>query len=99
LPAAMALVAELIRSNATAGGKAALLRSWDRVLGLDLHRAPADEALPAGASRLLEARERARTARDFATSDRLRGELAALGVTVTDTPKGQMWRTTLNKTP
>jgi hypothetical protein len=36
--------------------------------------------------------ERARAAKDFATSDRLRAELAALGVVVTDGPDGQTWR-------
>jgi cysteinyl-tRNA synthetase len=93
LPAAMALVAELLHSRLPAGDKATLLRSWDGVLGLDLDRAPADQALPDGASRLLEAREKARAAKDFATSDRLRRELAELGVVVTDTAEGQRWKT------
>ncbi|MDQ2943266.1 MAG: cysteine--tRNA ligase, partial [Candidatus Dormibacteraeota bacterium] len=36
VPAAMALVSELVRSDIAPGAKASLLRSWDRVLGLDL---------------------------------------------------------------
>ena len=94
LPAAMALVAELTRSDVPPGTKAALLRSWDRVLGLDLDRGAAavDETLPEGAAELLEAREKARAARDFAESDRLREALDAAGVAVTDTPAGQRWR-------
>ena len=36
LPTAMALVAQLIRSDVAAAAKAALLLSWDEVLGLDL---------------------------------------------------------------
>ncbi|MEO8743886.1 MAG: cysteine--tRNA ligase [Candidatus Dormiibacterota bacterium] len=92
LPAAMALVAELVHSSVAPSAKASLLRSWDRVLGLDLDRATPAIALPDGASALLEARERARAAKDFATSDRLRGELAGLGVIVTDTAEGQRWR-------
>jgi cysteinyl-tRNA synthetase len=95
LPAAMALVAELAHSDLAALRKAQLLQSWDRVLGLDLDRAPIDASLPDGASALLEAREKARGAKDFATSDRLRDELAALGVVVTDTADGQRWRTAL----
>ncbi|MGH7760306.1 MAG: cysteine--tRNA ligase [Candidatus Dormibacteraceae bacterium] len=98
LPAAMALIAKLTRSDVSPGGKASLLRSWDRVLGLDLDRAPSEAPLPAGASAMLEAREQARAANDFATSDRLRDELAALGVAVTDTPGGQRWRTNPLKT-
>ena len=38
---------------------------------------------------LLEARKKARAAKDFARSDRLREELAALGVKVIDAADGQ----------
>jgi cysteinyl-tRNA synthetase len=41
---------------------------------------------------LLAARVAARAARDFAASDRLRDELAALGVLVEDSRDGQRWR-------
>jgi cysteinyl-tRNA synthetase len=92
LPAAMALVAELTHSDVAPGAKAALLRDWDRVLGLDLDQAPVEGSLPAGAAELLEARHSAREAKDFAASDRLRGELEQLGVIVTDTSGGQRWR-------
>jgi len=92
LPAVMALVAELPRSTVSSRAKAALLREWDRVLGLDLDRATPTLALPPVASALLEAREKAREAKDFAESDRLRQELAAMNVAVTDTPEGQRWK-------
>ena len=88
-PAAMALVAELARSDVAPSAKAALLRSWDRVLGLDLARPKPEVALPDGAAELLSARERARAGKDFRRSDQLRDELAALGVQVIDTPAGQ----------
>src|SRR6266567_5072965 len=91
LPAAMALVSELTRSDLAPGAKARLLIEWDRVLGLDLARAPEHGALPDGAAVLLTKRERARAAKDFATADRLRSELAVMGVAVTDTPDGQRW--------
>ena len=94
LPSAMALIAELSRSDVPPSAKASLLRSWDRVLGLDLDRAQPPASLPDGASSLLESRERARAAKDFVTSDRLREELAVLGIAVTDTAGGQRWRTT-----
>ena len=87
LPVVMALVAELVRSSLRSGAKAALLRRWDSVLGLDLDRAAPE--LPAGAAELLEARDRARAAKDFALSDQLRDQLRRLGVTVIDTPDGQ----------
>jgi cysteinyl-tRNA synthetase len=94
LPATIALVSELTRSGVAPRTKAELLIAWDRVLGLDLDRGADTEAiaLPEGARRLLEMREKARSEKDFATSDRLRDELAGLGVAVTDTPTGQTWK-------
>jgi len=94
LPAAMALVAELARADVAPGVKASQLLAWDRVLALDLGRASPTALLPAGASAILESRAKARMAKDFVTSDRLRAELAALGVTVTDTSDGQRWQVT-----
>jgi cysteinyl-tRNA synthetase len=92
LPLVMALIPELTRSDVPPSAKASLLRSWDSVLGLDLDRVQPAPALPDGAAAMLESRERARAAKDFATSDRLRDELAALGVAVTDTAEGQRWK-------
>ena len=68
--------------------------AWaDHLLGLDLVRqvGAAPVALPPGATELLSAREAARAGKDFAASDRLRDELAALGVAVKDTKDGQEW--------
>jgi cysteinyl-tRNA synthetase len=94
VPLAMALIADLSHSDLPASAKASLLRSWDSVLGLDLDRAQPPASLPDGAAALLESRERARAAKDYVTSDRLRDELAALGVEVTDTAEGQKWKAT-----
>jgi cysteinyl-tRNA synthetase len=54
--------------------------------------------LPVGARVLLEKRENARAARDFKTADRLRDELAAMGVMVTDTAEGQRWKVVRRRT-
>jgi len=67
------------------------LRDLDAVLAILPDEAPGD-ALPVGADALLRAREAARAGRDWATSDRLREELAAQGVLVEDTRDGQRWR-------
>jgi cysteinyl-tRNA synthetase len=53
--------------------------------------------LPASAAALLAAREKARSARHFTESDRLRTELATQGIVVTDTPEGQRWKTSVRK--
>jgi len=77
-----------------AAEKAALVRDWDRVLGLGLDDAAppaAGDDLPAGAAELLDARATARVERDWAESDRLRDALLQLGVAVTDTKDGQAW--------
>jgi cysteinyl-tRNA synthetase len=65
--------------------------TFDRFLGLDL-AAEVGQTLPAGARELIDAREQARAARDFAAADRLRDQLATLGVEVTDTRAGTSWR-------
>jgi len=92
LPAAMALVSEVMRSGLPGVDKARLLLRWDQVLGLDLDRSAPHLDLPVGATVLLDKRAHARAARDFATADRVRDELADIGVTVTDTPEGQRWK-------
>jgi cysteinyl-tRNA synthetase len=93
LPAALAVAHSVAAADdLTPPQRRALLLDFDRVLGLSLD-APAEAVggeLPAGAAELLEQRAAARAARDFATSDRLRDELAALGVEVRDTPDGQV---------
>jgi cysteinyl-tRNA synthetase len=73
----------LSRENAQA--VMATVRQFDRVLGLlDEVDAPVD----AEVERLLREREQARKRRDFATADRIRAEIAALGYVVEDTPRG-----------
>jgi len=50
---------------------------------------PEGEAPPPEALALLESRKKARASRDWAASDRLRDEIAALGWSVQDTPQGK----------
>ena len=90
-PRALAIAHEVAAdASLTDAQRRALLLDFDRVLGLSLERPAEVEApLPEGAEELLERRAAARAARDFAASDALRDELAALGVEVRDTPEGQ----------
>jgi cysteinyl-tRNA synthetase len=81
-------------SQADAGAALDVLSSLDEVLAIGPEpgvSAVAEELGPELAG-LLEARAAARAAADWPASDRLRGELAALGIVVEDTSDGQRWR-------
>jgi cysteinyl-tRNA synthetase len=75
------------------------VRAMLSVLGLDPLAEPwagtpgsgADGALDALVGALLEQRQEARAAKDFATADRVRDQLAAAGVEIEDTPQGPRW--------
>jgi cysteinyl-tRNA synthetase len=95
-PAALRVLRELAKDpEIPAGSKFETFASADRVLGLDLvslvGRPRTVAPLPPGADAKLSERAAARDRKDFATSDRLRAELADLGVSVADTPEGQTW--------
>jgi cysteinyl-tRNA synthetase len=89
-PAALKVLAELPGASLASEEKFELARRWDEVLGLELLRDVAT-SLPPGAAEKIEARERARVDGDYAAADRLRDELAGMGVEVTDTPSGPRW--------
>jgi cysteinyl-tRNA synthetase len=76
-------------STADATRAAAVIRELGGVLGIT----PPDEAaLDPELQAMLDERAAARTAKDWAASDRLRDELLARGVAVEDTRDGQRWR-------
>jgi cysteinyl-tRNA synthetase len=98
--AALAAVFDLVRelnrridgralSTADASAAIAWFRTTDTVLGV---LPDEDDDLEPELRALLDDRVAARAARDFASSDRLRDELAARGIAVEDTRDGQRWR-------
>jgi cysteinyl-tRNA synthetase len=98
-PAALAYVFELVRDanvaldeglRETAATSFATVRVLAGVLGIEL-RAEAPEA-DAEIDALVEARQAARRAKDWAESDRIRDELSRRGIVVEDTPRGPEWR-------
>jgi len=89
-PRALAEVFDWVReANASASpvGEADL-REMLGVLGLENLLEPDVGQAPPAALELVEARERARAARDYAESDRLRNELREIGWEVRDSPGG-----------
>ena len=76
-------------STADAARAVEFIRDLDRVLGI----VPAlEESLDPELQKLVDDRAAARTARDWAASDRLRTVLAERGILVEDTRDGQRWR-------
>ena len=106
-PAALAVTHNTVRQGFTsldagdddaALAAAGAVRAQLSVLGLDPLAWPsstvdttARTALDALVSDLLEQRQQARAARDFATADAVRDRLLAAGITVEDTPDGPQW--------
>jgi cysteinyl-tRNA synthetase len=90
MPRAVVVVNELVSSPAVPDGeKYGLLASWDQVLGLDLEREAMSGWEPTDEMReLIARRDEARNSKDFATSDRLREDLQAMGLEVMDTLDG-----------
>jgi cysteinyl-tRNA synthetase len=89
-PAALAAVFEWVReaNRLEPGSGDADLREMLGVLALDNLLDVATEEAPGDVVDLLHARERARTARDWAEADRLRDEIRAQGWEVRDGPNG-----------
>ncbi len=67
---------------------AALILSFDRVLGLGLEESTREIIVPEDVQILASERELAREAKDFEKADRLREELKERGFRVEDTPSG-----------
>jgi cysteinyl-tRNA synthetase len=97
-PRALAVAWDVARSESIADAdRRDLLRSFDRVLGLNLAEGPPgdgedDWERDPEIDGMLEAREAARQAKDWATADRIRDELAARKIEIVDTPEGPRWR-------
>lgn len=76
-------------TTVTDAAKYATFAWCDRLVGLDLARAPAVAEVPAHIEDLLAQRAEARAAKDWSLSDQLRDEIAAAGYTVVDSADGQ----------
>ncbi|WP_298227992.1 cysteine--tRNA ligase [Gryllotalpicola sp.] len=106
VPQAIAVLHETVREGNTALdaedlGTAAAARGkvlgMTAVLGIspnewaDESGTAAADALGALVTRLLDERQAARAAKDFAVADRVRDELLAAGIQIADTPSGSRW--------
>lgn len=94
---AITAVYDVLKSNANANTKLALIAQFDKVLGLGLIAAAEKSAasaknneadIPKEVLDLVEARKAARAEKNFALADELRGKIAALGYEVKETRQG-----------
>jgi cysteinyl-tRNA synthetase len=68
----------------------AAVRAMCDALGIELYDEIAE--LDDDVAALVERREQARAAKDWAEADRIRDELLERGIVVEDTPSGTVWR-------
>lgn len=88
---------DMLKADISDAAKLALVEDFDRVLSLDLTKKREEE--PAGVDAELESyvltkieeRKAAKKAKDFATADAIREELAAHGIQIKDTREGTIW--------
>ena len=89
MPRVLALCWELVADDLPDATKKATLLHFDHVMGLGLATwTPPTEEVPAAIEALAEQRQQARTAKDWATADALRDEIATAGYEIEDTPQG-----------
>ena len=88
MPRAMAAVQSMLKSSLSNSDKYATMLDFDRILGLDLDALDRADEIPAEVQQLVEDRIKARQAKDWAASDRLRDEIQAFGYIVQDSKDG-----------
>jgi cysteinyl-tRNA synthetase len=84
----MAVIQEMLKSSVSDTVKLTTILDFDRVVGLNLDQLDQERALPEAVQSRVDARIKARKSKDFATSDRLRAEIEAMGYLVQDTKDG-----------
>ncbi len=93
---AITVVYDVLKSNANAETKLALLEDFDKVLSLDIIKNAKEFAekqnqnseIPAEIVQLVEQRTQARKNKDFATADAIRDKITAMGYQVVETKEG-----------
>lgn len=95
IPKALGVVWSIARYDVKSNELYELIQRCDKILGVDLDKEPEEEKSACVSSdfekeilEMIEMRAQAKKAKNYAEADRIRNELAAKGVTLTDTPNG-----------
>lgn len=89
MPRALAVVWEMARSSLPESARKATLLACDEILGLDIISwVPETLEIPSEVQQMVDARDAARAAKDWAEADRLREEVEARGYSIEDTREG-----------
>ena len=91
MPKALSVFWEMVKSDYPTSAKHQSALVMDGVLGLGLSDVKKAQ-LPDGAQELIDKREQLRKKGDFAGSDKIREQLAGMGVEVEDTLNGPKWK-------
>ena len=79
-------------SELSSNTKLELIKSFDKVLSLDLIKeVKVDKELEEKVNKLIEERNNYKANKDYENADRIRGEIEALGVTIKDTREGTVF--------
>ena len=92
LPGALAVTWETVRSNLPGRAKMELLLDFDRMFGLDLHKAPADNEVGEEVAASVRERDSLRQQRTWDAADSMRARLSSDGYVVQDAPGGSRVR-------
>ena len=94
LPAALAIVWEVVKSNVPSTDKYDLIREFDEVLGLKLDKVAQVAKVAQVVQDLIKERERLRKAGEYGRADEIRKQIEAQGYKLEDTPAGtKAWKT------
>ena len=96
MPKALSIMWKMVKSDYPTSAKHQSVLVMDEVLGLGLSRVKGAE-LPGGAKELIEKREELRKQGEFEESDKMREELASMGVEVEDTSEGPKWKISVKR--
>lgn len=88
MPAAIAVVWELVKSNLSNADKVEQLLAWDEVLGLKLNEASVEEVVPEQVMKMANIRQQLRNEGKFVDADSVRMEIEKLGYEVLDSKTG-----------